>query len=282
MIEWTITKNVNADLEYFEAWMNENYSEKYEGHTYSDGWAYIKVFSSTAFTTSEKTTIENYYNSLTTEESGSLKQCCIYSYMDWEEKYSLYLPPIEVDYVRSLDARLNPIITDVYKGEVREITYYETVVLNPDGTQTGETPVIKETFVYTRDTSLLPISRVMKIYWFLQDGTTHETIKERLKHYTPEQKIAEGQRRRRNIIDFMQPPVLGMIAITEGITIDEAITIGAPLFDTYQSEISTYVYSPRNPVLQDAITADTTYAWLNNDIGGGVTIRAYMLDQLNY
>jgi len=282
MIEITIEKNTNADIDYFDAWMRETYSEKYEGHTDSDDWAYIKIFSSIAFDANEQTAIRSYYSGLTTDESCNLKQCRIYSYMEWEETYSLYLPPVEVDYIRSLDARLNPIITDVYKGEVREITYYETVVLNPDGTQTGETPVIKETFVYTRDTSLLPISRVMKIYWFLQDGTTHAIIKERLKYYTPEQKIAEGQRRRRNIIDFMQPPVLGMIAITEGITIDEAITIGAPLFDTYQSEISTYVYSPRNPVLQDAITADITYAWLNNDIGGGVTIRAYMLDQLNY
>ncbi len=281
--EYTITKNENADIEYFNFWMLDNYIN-YDGYAQNDV-AFIAVYNKDVdFTEAEKTEISNFYSGLTTESIHDV-QCRIFDYVaDVELQEVLTEPPFQIDYIRELNQRLNPIITDVYKGEVREITYYESVTLNPDGSQTGITEVIRESFVYVRDASLLPIYRTMKIYWTLENGDEHFTFKQRVKYYTSEQKIAEGQKRRRNIIDFMQIPVIGMLVVTEGLTTDEAITLGAEFFDSHTVDVSSYIYTPRTGALQDAIAVDTT-DWLDNVVNipeSGDTIKDYMLDQLNY
>lgn len=284
MFEWTLQKNQDASTAYFDAWLHENYS-KYEGYTDSSAWAYIKLFSDLEFTPSEKVVIQNFYATMTADETDDDKKCAIYSYIaETQANQDPYHPPMEVDYKRQLSQRLHPVITDVYKGEVREITYYESVVVDPvTGVQTGVTPVVKENYVYTRNADLIAQTRDLTIVWFKNDGTEHQDQKVRNKVYTNEQAIAEGVRRRTNIIDFMQIPLLGMMMQTIPCTYAEAVDQGGLFFEQYVVEVETYKFSPRQNTLQNAITDDTTYAWLNNVIAvGPVTIRDYMIDQLDY
>lgn len=284
MFSFTLTKNNNADHDYFEYWLKNNYAT-YDGISEED--TSVEVIFTDAIDSATQTTITDFYNALTTSDTITNFELKIYGFLsDYiksdREKTE---PPCDINYRVSLTKRLNPIITDVYKGEVREITYYENVTLNADGTQTGDNPIVKETFAYTRDSDLLVISRVMKIYWFMNNGDVFTTANERVKYYTSEQKIQEGQRRRKNIIDFMQIPVIGMIMQTEGVTQSEAITMGADFFDGYITEVNAFIATPRMNTLQDAVSNDTGHAWLDNVVNtpnADDTIRDYILDQLNY
>lgn len=168
---------------------------------------------------------------------------------------------------------------------MREITLYDDVTIDPvTGGQTGTTPVVKENFVYTRDADELAESRTMDITWYRKDGVEHLDKKNRLKYYTPEQAIQEGIRRRHNIVEYMQLPIVGMIAQFTPTTVSNAIDLGAAFIDEYTTQIDTYILTPRTNSFQDAVTNDpaTTHTWLTLDVGGGTTIRDYILDQLNY
>lgn len=285
MYSFTITKNANADLELFDWWMRVNY-EQYEGVAMSGVDSFITVYSSTEFDAGQKTTISSYYGGLTANDTVTDKHCRIYDYVTvHEEGLDKTQVPQHINYISELKQRLHPLITNIVKGEVREITYYAGVTLNQDGTLTGTTPVVREEFVYTRDVAKMAISRVMKIYWILQDGTDHAEYKERIKYYSPEQRIVEGQTLRKNIIDYTQPVALGMIMQTEQVDYDTAVTMGAELFHAYAANIDSWIYASRGSTLQTTIENDTSIAWLDNVVNvpqSGDTIRDYVLDQLNY
>ena len=284
MYEFTITKNANADIGYFDIWMREHYPSKYEGFSDSSEWAYIKIMSDEEFTAGEKSGISSAYAALTLDETIDLKHCRINKFLDDHTVMGEPTqPPFQVDYVRELGERLHSLVTEIYKGEVREITYYESVIQNQDGTLTGVNPVVRENYVYTRDVAKMVISRVLTITWINEDGTGNYLQKTRQKYYSPEEKIVEGQRLRRNIIDFCQPNVLGMIMATEQVDYDTAVTLGAQLSNKYSSEMSSWITSSRgNPLIQ-IVTDDTEILWLNNVTDAqGTTIRDYILDQLNY
>lgn len=285
MYSFTITKNANADIQLFDWWMRLNYQD-YDGCAFREDESFITVYSATEFSTEEKSAISTYYAGLTTNDVIADKYCRIYDYVtEHESGLDKTVVPQHINYVSELKERLHPLITDIVKGEVREITYYASVTLNQDGTLTGNTPVVREEFVYTRDVAKMAISRVMKIYWILQDGTDHPQFKERVKYYSPEQRIVEGQTLRKNIIDYTQPVALGMIMQTEQVDYDTAVTMGAELFHAYASNIDSWIYASRGSTLQTTIENDTSIAWLDNVVNipqSGNTIRDYVLDQLNY
>jgi len=281
-MDFTIPKNPNADMPYFSKWLSENYSDS-DGYSSNEEDSFITIYFKTSFTTPERDEIVAFYSALTVNDTLEDQKCQIFEYMSFNGVHDECCPPIEIDYIRSLDVRLQPVITDVFKGEVREITYYESVTVDPvTGVQTGVTPVIKEVYAYTRNADKIAQYRSMVITWFKRDGSEHPQTKTREKYYTNEQAIAEGVRRRENIIDFMQIPLLGQLMSTVPCTYAEAVDQGGLFFAKYVVEVETYKFSPRQQTLQNAIIADTEFAWLDNDIGGGVTIRDYILDQLNY
>jgi hypothetical protein len=284
MSTFTITINPNAQLEYFEYWLRNNYTI-FDGVTYVDGNSYIAIITTEVLTTQQRDEITSFYNALTVDDVIENKHCRIYTYLNPMIPIDIpkTMPPCTIDYRIEPMIRLAPLVTSVYKGEVREIIYYASVTQNQDGTLTGETPVVKEEITYTRDVAKMAISRVMKIWWYLNDDTVFSTHKERFKYYAPQEKIAEGQRLRGNIIDFMQPPVLYMLMQTEQIDYDTAVTVGAELYRKYSSNISSWISASRGNDLIDLVAADTEILWLDNVIDGqGTTIRDYILDQLNY
>jgi len=286
MFEFSLTINPNAQVQLLEFWLKEQYPDKYDGWVYRADQNYITLMSTEAFTIAERNAITAYYNSLTVDYSLENLYCRVYSYMDTEQSESFSdwtRPPFSVDYIRQLNERLHALVTNVHKGEVREITYFAEAELNEYGQPIGSVPVVRETFVYTRDTAKMAISRTMEIMWYRNDGSIAPQKKTRSKFYTLEQRIQEGQVLRRNIIDFMQPTVLGMIMQTEQVPYNDAVTLGAELSNKHANAISSWILSARNNPLIPILQAETEIPWLDNVINQhGTTIRDYMLDQLNY
>lgn len=286
MAEFTLTINPNAQTKYFQYWLEQEYPDIFDGISQQVGKTYLSIFTEEVLTQQQRNDITAFYNALTVDDVIENLQCRIYTFLSDVDKQhkNCLTPPDSVDYIRSLTQRLHPVITDVWKGEVREITFFASVTVNPlTGEQTGTNPVVRENYVYTRNVDKIAQSRVMTIHWYRVNGTVHPAIKTREKYYTNEQAISEGVTRRQNIIDFMQIPLLGMLMQTIPCTYSEAVDEGGLFFGQYVVEVETYKFSPRQQTLQTAITNDVTFAWLDNVIdGNGTTIRDYIVDQLNY
>lgn len=285
MFEFSITINPEAQIQLFDWWLREAYSEKYDGWVYHADQGYLTLLSTEAFTIGERTAITSYYNGLTTEDTLEQKYCKIYSDLPdhVSADFDKTTPPFEIDYIRSTNSRLSPLLTDVFKGEVREITYYRDVSLNEYGQIVGANPVVIERYVYVRDVAKMAIHRTMTIHWVRNDGTESPLVKTRFKLYSFEEKIAEGQRLRKNIIDFCQPVVLGMIMQTEQVDYDTAVTLGAQLSNKYANQMSSWITSSRGNNLATLLEEDDEITWLNNVIDGqGNTIRDHILNQMNY
>jgi len=284
MSTFTITINPNAQLAYFEQWLRATFPI-FDGISWVEGNSYIAIITTDALTLGQRDTITAFYNALTTDDVIEDLHCRVFSFMlpDYAAQFDCTEPPVTVDYTHELTQRLQPILTNVYKGEVRQIIYYESATHDAYGQLVGTNPVVKEDFVYVRDIAKMVISRTLTISWYRNDGTVHPTTKVMEKLYAPQEKIAEGQRLRKNIIDFCQPTVLGMIMATEQVDYDTAITLGAEISNTYSNEINSWVNASRGNTLIQTVTDNTSIAWLDNVVNAqGLTIRGYLLDQLNY
>jgi hypothetical protein len=283
MTAFSITTNPQAEDAYFD-WLLKRDYPTYDGFSRNNA-AYIELYFTDVLSQAQKNTITATYNALTENELIVNKQCKIYADLPVHIVASSdkTVPPFDIDYGRTPLTRLSPVITDVFKGEVREITYYRSVSFNAYGQLVGSDPILIERFVYVRDVAKMAVSRTMTIHWLLNDDTEHPEYKERLKLYSPEAKIAEGQRLRKNIIDFCQPNVLAMIMQTEQVDYDTAVTLGAQLSNKYASQMSSWITSSRGNTLLSLLEADDEILWLDNVIDGeGNTIRGHLLNQLNY
>jgi hypothetical protein len=284
MSTFTITINPNAQLAYFEHWLKATFPI-FDGTSYVDGNSYIAIITSEVLTQGQRDTITTFYNALTTNDVIENLYCRVFSFMLPEQvtQFDCTLPPVTVDYTHELTQRLQPILTNVYKGEVRQIIYYESATHDAYGQLVGTNPIVKEDFVYVRDVAKMVVSRTLTISWYRNDGTVHPTTKVMEKLYSPQEKIAEGQRLRKNIIDFCQPTVLAMIMATEQVDYNTAITLGAELSNTYSNEINSWVNASRGNTLIQTVLENNTIAWLDNVVDAqGHTIRDHILDQLNY
>jgi len=284
MYEFSITKNTDADHEYFDYWMRNQYPS-YEGFSFVGDTSYISIYTTEQFSQADINAVKAFYDALTVEDTIEKKHCVIYDYIaPWvQTDTDKTTPPCHINYTTDLTRRLQPMVTNIYKGEVREVVYYADATVNAQGLVEATNPVVKEVSTYYRDVAKMAIYRTMQIYWYLKDGTLFTTAKVRTKYYAPQEKIVEGQKLRGNIIDFMQPNVLGMLMQTEQISYDDAVTMGAELFHKYAAEISSWVYASRGNTLPQMVEDDTEVLWLDNVIDGqGTTIRDYIVDQLNY
>lgn len=284
MYKFSITKNANADHELFDYWMRASYPA-YDGYAFREDDSYIMVYSSTEFTQNEKNDITAYYSALTVDDTIEDKYCRIYSHMaeSVASTYDKTIPPFYVDYTLTLAPEIHPIYTSVYKGEIREIIYYESISMDANGQLVGTTPVVRESYTYVRDVAKMVVSRTGKIYWYKNDGTEHPEYREIVRYYAPYEKIVEGQELRKRLIDFCQPVVLGMIMATEQVPYNDAVSLGAQLSNTYSNEMNSWINASRDNALLDIVEQNTTIAWLDNVVDGqGHTIRDHILDQLNY
>jgi len=112
-----------------------------------------------------------------------------------------------VDYKACLTSRLHKVISTIYRGEVRQVRYYD----DTDCTNL----VLQVDVVYIRNpVTALAISRLTIRTWYTKDGNPHAIKKTTLKVYDSVHQMQEGKRRRGNITDQLAVSVLSMIVAT--------------------------------------------------------------------
>jgi len=103
---------------------------------------------------------------------------------------------------------------------------------------------VKETRVYTRDSSTLLMKRDMTIQWF--SGGKETAVVTTQKFYTAEQGYSANKRARQNLINRASMYLLSEVGLTDGKTFLNGVT----------GEISTYVDGSIQPLV-DAIANST-------------------------
>lgn len=185
-----------------------------------------------------------------------------------------------IDYIRGLPIRLAPKI-DNDRGVVTRRTFYrEATISETTGMEVFDDPIVMENYEYVRDSDNFALYRDCIITWFNEDGTENPATKIRRKTYSPVARVQESARRRNNVIDNLKITLIGMVAQTEQVVVQEAITLAQALFVEQQSNIVTYIEAGTDFLLNYVISA-TNYPWMDNAINAeGVTIRDYIISQL--
>lgn len=213
-------------------------------------------------TVNDDETIENYH------KDPIFK---IYNYMGSND-HDRYAAPYDYDFnlyglskVRTFD-----------KGQLEKIEYYGTV----SGETYDDLVLIEYRDFYRKDRMVY--KRKMHIDWYLTDDTigAHKTS---YKHYTPEESLKLGERRRRNVVSDMKINTIGLLEIISGITQEQATLIGMTFLAEITTEIGSYVEGIEDP-LKNAVLTNTNHSWLDDQVPGappGFRVRDYLYDNIN-
>ncbi len=205
----------------------------------------------------------------------------IYDYILDPANHDLNFAPQNVDYVRSLAIRLHPIRT-FDKGRLVRVCYYDASTLDAQGESIpapNSRKIVCEDYVYADDASSFVRNRTLTITWLKNDGSDGDQ-KIRTKMYGNLAAKAEGERRRKNIIDRIIMTLVGVLAATETAgDVFAAKDLGRAFLRVYNDEKSYFVEASATD-LHDAVGSDAVHAWLDNEVVTGLTLRAYMQDAL--
>jgi hypothetical protein len=185
-----------------------------------------------------------------------------------DSTYDPYSVPKEHDYVTGLQIKLYPVrVFD--KGELNTVYWYSDI---------EKTDLIVRTdIIYNRDSLNFVTNRVSIRTWINEDGSDNPDTKMSIKEYTQEEAIAEGVRRRTNVVSSFQQPTIGLMVQYAGYTPTDAVIEGSRFMESISQEINSFIHTPRLNHFQSALT-NATEMWLDADIGNAVTIRDYLID----
>ena len=188
-----------------------------------------------------------------------------------------------IDYVVQLTVRLQPVLTRDASGWLIQREFFESATRQPDGTLVGVGPVfVRESYTYTFDADDNLESRDKLIEWFAEDDTICATKTRGPRVYSITEALEQGKLARKNVIDRIQMQTLGLIVMTTGWDNATATASGGSFMLSIQAQTQNYVEASDKTALVNAIAAapSATWSWLENDIGGGVTIRQFMIGSL--
>lgn len=184
-----------------------------------------------------------------------------------------------IDYTVELESKLFRENTMV-RGELQKVEYWDN--------STKDNKVLEVDVVYTRDPLGFAQYRTTTRTWFDQAGNALDNQKVTVKYYDTLGQIQEGKRRRGNIVDAMQMPILGMMIATlpgmsapwNAMTQPEIVQLGRDFLKLHAESFSAFINESHKQILDDILNA--TDAWLDNIIDAdGTTIRYYILAQMN-
>lgn len=196
----------------------------------------------------------------------------IYKFVKKELKFKHYQ---DIDYTMEIMGTLHPRRTFV-KGELQKVEWFADVECTDK--------VLTTDIVYTRDISGFAIDRITKRIWVGMDEEDNDITKITEKNYTINMvdQIKEGIKRRQNIIDGLQKPILGMMlaTITTGYTSEEILQMGRDFLKLHKYSMQAFVDESHKQIQIDFAAA--TDFWLDNYIdANGTTIRMYILNDLD-
>ena len=208
----------------------------------------------------------------------------IYKYIPFEVE-DTSVPPVEHDYVTGLTTRLHPSFTDVYQGEIREVTYYGSASQDPTtGIVTYSDPIVRENFVYYRDSVGFARQRVQTITWIKIDESDHGTTKTRLKIYESFESLVEGKRRRSHLTDRMAMELSQWLAVTQTHlpTTQERLQLGRDFLRTHHDSFDLFVEVSDHQIVYDVRNdAIPDNSWLDDTWDGVITCREWIDTQIN-
>lgn len=82
-------------------------------------------------------------------------------------------------------------------------------------------------------------------------------------------------------MDKLKIGIPSLLMATESIDLNAAQLMGIPLFTAYSSQFKNYI-EVKSLECIDTVTYDTTFTWLDNAIGGGATIRSFIINEITY
>lgn len=190
------------------------------------------------------------------------------------EPDNFYSPPFDYNYnilglskKRSFD-----------KGELERIDYYGYV----DSGGTYQDLILTEFREFFRKDTMV-YKRTMHVDWYLTDGTVGAS-KTTDKHYSPEESLKLGERRRRNVISDLKISCVGLLQLVSGLTRLDATIKGLAFLAKVTLEITQYIEGIEDPLKSKVMTCNEEGCeWLDSEIpnAGGVTVRMYLYDAIS-
>jgi hypothetical protein len=210
------------------------------------------------------------------------KYCKIYRYIPNANKhYNLNEAPVEHDYKTGLSTNLFP-KRFFNKGELYKTEWYADeeftdLIINVD-------------IVYTRDHIGFPLYRNTTRTWYMENGDPHPTTKITKKIYSNDltDQINEGIKRRQNLYNGIQMPIVGMMMGSmpplEGESVkdwqERVLRIGRNFLAQYKEQFTAFI-EESNAVIYKVLE-ESQEKWLDFPNGYGGTIREYILNQFDY
>jgi hypothetical protein len=175
------------------------------------------------------------------------------------------------------------------KGELTSVVWYSDQLLT--------NKLLDVTMVYVRDAMGFAVSRTTTRKWVREDESFHPLFKITTKSYTinPIDQILEGKRRRSNIVDGVQLPVMSFLLETQSgtLTQGEILLMGRDFLDAMEPFFNRFVKNSSS--INDVASPDfgkkeivvefetSTDAWLDDLPAalGGATIRQYLIGEFS-
>lgn len=184
------------------------------------------------------------------------------------------------------------------RGELDIIEYFGSATVDATGSVSYSDPVLKTTWVYTRDPLGYPVYAEEKAQWYYHDDTLGIHTKLIPHYYDGVDKIQEGMKRRGTLIDGLLIPVSEILIMIETINqrmaqgdpdlnltlaqIDAEIQKGRDFMTAYEDEISSFVRHADDLILSK-VSEDADHAFLDLDIptSPGTSIRDFIYGELD-
>lgn len=191
-------------------------------------------------------------------------------------KLARYLPNLDaigypnVDYRNDLPVELHERRV-LLKDELQAVEFYATSSIDPG---TGEVLlsdlVVRESYAYVRDSAGF-VQTETKTVGYYNESNVVAVSSVFQRQYDNAARFLERRMSRVANLDELQATVLQAIIDTESTTQENALNLMNTLTETHLDAVTAYVYTASGS-LGAAIGTDLT-AWLDNDTGGGLTIR---------
>lgn len=281
-------KNVNINTLTFEDEIKESISaelrSKYAGIAYSGTTLEVMFYED--LTPGALIDLQNIINAhdYTKEKPYYL----IYDLCPDREKYNIYEPPFDVDFITHLVQKLKKKTLKKVQGKPTSSEYYKDY---NNGFYSNI--VLRRDFVLTYDSGGFITEKQDIVKWYMSDGSLSTVSKNIGMVYDPildmEKRIKEGKLRRGSIIDGLQLPVLAGLLETQpnetGDTFEikksRMILVGRAFIQKHSDAFRGFIDHSDKTVINEMWT--TNEAWLDTPVPswGGATIRMFILNEIN-
>jgi len=183
----------------------------------------------------------------------------------------------EINYKTEIRTSLDWEMTFLYGRLLKSVGF----AMDETGARIDSLPIVNVTFDYEIDqvTSGYVASRIKRIRYFKTDGSLSFTSKEMRKNYQGFKGPAEAERRRRNIINFLQKQIQDLL-ILGGASEQEATGTSQAFIETIKEEVSDYIVWAYRDVL--AAIENHSASLMDDLLAPGFTVRDFILSKINY